>query len=148
MKSRWSTAEVSALTNTTKRQLNHWVTRRVVKPLPTGTGNNLEWSYLDLIGVSIIKELRDFGLPLSRIKPVIDGLDDAIDGTVNLYLVVSQEDFYCIDYSWTEYINSENPPHLRPDTESHLVISISYIMSELNYRLEKEGKEDRCTTII
>ncbi len=143
MKSRWSTAEVSALTNTTKRQLNHWVTRRVVKPLPTGTGNNLEWSYLDLIGVSIIKELRDFGLPLSRIKPVIDGLDDAIDGTINLYLVVSQEDFYWIDYSWTEHVNSENTPTVRPSEQSHISISIGYIMSELKYRLETEAEKDR-----
>ena len=143
MKSRWSTAEVSALTNTTKRQLNHWVTRRVVKPLPTGTGNNLEWSYLDLIGVSIIKELRDFGLPLSRIKPVIDSLDPICDSTVYLYLVVSQEDFYWIDYSWTEHVNSENTPTVRPSEQSHISISIGYIMSELKYRLETEAEKDR-----
>lgn len=143
MKSRWSTAEVSALTNTTKRQLNHWVTRRVVKPLPTGTGNNLEWSYLDLIGVSIIKELRDFGLPLSRIKPVIDGLDDAIDGTINLYLVVSQEDCYWIDHNWAYFNGPRSTSDQRGAEQSHISISIGYIMSELKYRLETEAEKDR-----
>ena len=126
----WATDEVVELTGVTRCCLEHWVTEGVVKQGNSGELESLRWNYSDLMDVCLSQKLRDFGFPLDKISEIIDGFDDAIEGTLNLYLVGNEEETHWIEHSWPEVSS------LIPTYHDHICIRISDIIRDLNYRLE------------
>lgn len=63
-----------------KNQLYHWIqTKRLVKPavLGTGRGGRSKFTFEDLLNLSLVKELYEFGLDLNLIKKILEKRKEA-----------------------------------------------------------------------
>jgi len=73
----YSMGQAQALTGIHTRTLSAWVARGICKPTADkgqGRGNGKHWSFSDLVGLRVIKELRDQGISLQRVRGVISRL--------------------------------------------------------------------------
>lgn len=121
----FTTDEVVELTGATVRQLDDWATAGLLKQ--GGFGG---WGYMDMLTVSLIQKLEDFGFPLDKISEIIDGFDDAIEGTLNLYLVGNEKETHWIEHRWPESYP------LLPTCQDPICIRVSDIIRDLNTRLK------------
>ena len=110
----FTTDEVVELTGATVRQLDDWATAGLLKQ--GGFGG---WGYMDMLTVSLIQKLEDFGVPFGKISEIINRFDDAIEGTLNLYLVGNEEEIHWIEHSWPESFT------LLPTDQDHISIKVS-----------------------
>jgi DNA-binding transcriptional MerR regulator len=58
----------------TSRLFNHWMAAGIIPNIPKAGDYRYEFSFLDLIWLHIVKELRVFGFPLNKIKVIYDQL--------------------------------------------------------------------------
>jgi len=63
----------------TSRVFNHWALKGLVDIRPKQNGHNHIFSFVELIWFNIVKELREFGFPLDKIKLVYDSLMEKFD---------------------------------------------------------------------
>lgn len=71
----FSTNKVSAMTGVSARKLRWWEEQRLIKPgaLPSrNSGQTRRYTLQDLICIIIIKELRDRGVSLQKIRKSVD----------------------------------------------------------------------------
>ena len=88
----YSMGQASALTGIRTRTLLAWTTRGVCKPTANkgrGRGNGRHWSFSDLVGLRVIKELRDQGISLQRVRKVISKLRGLTSRGSNLQALAS-----------------------------------------------------------
>lgn len=72
-----STRQAARIAGATKRQLDYWARTGVVTPQTParGSGSERAWSFLDVLRLRILAELRGAGIPLQRIRKALERLE-------------------------------------------------------------------------
>ena len=70
----FSSKTVARLVRISYRQLDLWVRTGLVEPqVPaSGSGSRRQWSFVDTLGMRIIKELLDSGVTLQRVRRILE----------------------------------------------------------------------------
>lgn len=73
-KDAFNTKQVCSFTDTSTRQVNHWDRKGLVKPSirpAAGRGSQRLYAYADLLGIKVVKSLRDQGISLQKIRKCV-----------------------------------------------------------------------------
>lgn len=72
-----NTGQAARIAGATERQLDYWARTGVVVPRTPakGPGSERAWSFLDVLRLRILAELRDAGIPLQRIRKALERLE-------------------------------------------------------------------------
>jgi len=77
----YTAPQVCKIVGISYRQLDHWTTSKLVKASIRsikGSGHHREYSFDDLLRVKVIKNLRDSGMSLQKVRTALKSLDKLI----------------------------------------------------------------------
>ena len=86
MKQGYTGPQVCKIVGISYRQLDHWTTTKLVKASLRnlkGSGHHREYSFEDLLRVKIIKNLRNGGMSLQKIRIALKALQKILDTGVS-----------------------------------------------------------------
>ena len=86
MKQGYTGPQVCKIVGISYRQLDHWTTTKLVKASLRnlkGSGHHREYSFEDLLRVKIIKNLRNGGMSLQKIRIALKALKKILDTGVS-----------------------------------------------------------------
>ena len=86
MKQGYTGPQVCKIVGISYRQLDHWTTTKLIKASLRnlkGSGHHREYSFEDLLKVKIIKNLRNGGISLQKIRIALKALQKILDTGVS-----------------------------------------------------------------
>ena len=86
MKQGYTGPQVCKIVGISYRQLDHWTTTKLIKSSLRnlkGSGHHREYSFEDLLKIKIIKNLRDGGMSLQKIRIALNSLQKILETGVN-----------------------------------------------------------------
>ena len=86
MKQGYTGPQVCKIVGISYRQLDHWTTTKLIKSSLRnlkGSGHHREYSFEDLLKVKIIKNLRDGGMSLQKIRIALSSLQKILETGVS-----------------------------------------------------------------
>ena len=86
MKQGYTGPQVCKIVGISYRQLDHWTTTKLIKSSLTnikGSGHHRECSFEDILKIKIIKNLRDAGMSLQKIRIALNSLQKLLDSGVS-----------------------------------------------------------------
>ena len=81
MRQGYTAPQVCKIVGISYRQLDHWTTSKLVKASIRsikGSGHHREYAFADLLRVKVIKNLRDSGMSLQKVRAALKSLDSLI----------------------------------------------------------------------
>jgi DNA-binding transcriptional MerR regulator len=84
----FSTKILSRITGLSLRQIDEWVWRGLISPLPSTT-HRRRWSFHDLVTIRAMAELRRAGIPPAALERISERLKTIGASFVDAYLVAS-----------------------------------------------------------
>ena len=81
MRQGYTAPQVCKIVGISYRQLDHWTTSKLVKASIRsikGSGHHREYAFDDLLRVKVIKNLRDSGMSLQKVRAALKSLDSLI----------------------------------------------------------------------
>lgn len=114
----WRSSDVIKLTNITYRQLDYWTRTGLFTPATDknlkGSGNKRLFNYEDIVTVSIIKTLLDFGVDLMTIRKLFDNFDKTRKIGKRSYLIMRGESLKFVSNFgfalWRDQQNDDTSP--------------------------------------
>jgi DNA-binding transcriptional MerR regulator len=82
MKQGYTGPQVCKIVGISYRQLDHWTTTKLIKSSLRnikGSGHHREYSFEDLLKIKIIKNLRDTGMSLQKIRIALNSLQKILN---------------------------------------------------------------------
>ena len=82
MKQGYTGPQVCKIVGISYRQLDHWTTTKLIKSSLRnikGSGHHREYSFEDLLKIKIIKNLRDTGISLQKIRIALNSLQKILN---------------------------------------------------------------------
>ena len=86
MKQGYTGPQVCKIVDISYRQLDHWTTTKLIKASLRsikGSGHHREYSFEDLLKVKIVKNLRDAGMSLQKIRKALTSLEQIMKTETN-----------------------------------------------------------------
>ena len=86
MKQGYTGPQVCKIVGVSYRQLDHWTTTKLIKSSLRnikGSGHHREYSFEDILKIKIIKNLRDAGMSLQKIRIALNSLQKLLDTGVS-----------------------------------------------------------------
>tara|TARA_B100000131_G_scaffold172764_1_gene166937 strand:- start:5211 stop:5663 length:453 start_codon:yes stop_codon:yes gene_type:complete len=86
MKQGYTGPQVCKIVDISYRQLDHWTTTKLIKASLRsikGSGHHREYSFEDLLKVKIVKNLRDAGMSLQKIRKALISLEQIMKTETN-----------------------------------------------------------------
>ena len=86
MKQGYTGPQVCKIVDISYRQLDHWTTTKLIKASLRsikGSGHHREYSFEDLLKVKIVKNLRDAGMSLQKIRKALQSLEQIMKTETN-----------------------------------------------------------------
>ena len=86
MKQGYTGTQVCKIVDISYRQLDHWTTTKLIKASLRsikGSGHHREYSFEDLLKVKIVKNLRDAGMSLQKIRKALISLEEIMKTETN-----------------------------------------------------------------
>ena len=86
MKQGYTGPQVCKIVDISYRQLDHWTTTKLIKASLRsikGSGHHREYSFEDLLKVKIVKNLRDAGMSLQKIRKALISLEEIMKTETN-----------------------------------------------------------------
>ena len=86
MKQGYTGPQVCKIVDISYRQLDHWTTTKLIKASLRsikGSGHHREYSFEDLLKVKIVKNLRDAGMSLQKIRKALISLEKIMNTNTN-----------------------------------------------------------------
>lgn len=145
LQTRFTSAEVAALTGISLRQLQWWDERGIV--VPTREGHRRWYSMSDLTEVFVISELRRRGFPLQRVRKVIRFLEkefgkrlaETVGGASDYHLLTDGNTIY-LETSARQILDI-----LKNARQPMLAICLSDTVRQV--RAELRGNKKRSTSV-
>ncbi len=86
MKQGYTGTQVCKIVDISYRQLDHWTTTKLIKASLRsikGSGHHREYSFEDLLKIKIVKNLRDAGMSLQKIRKALISLEQIMKTETN-----------------------------------------------------------------
>ena len=86
MKQGYTGPQVCKIVDISYRQLDHWTTTKLIKASLRsikGSGHHREYSFEDLLKIKIVKNLRDAGMSLQKIRKALQSLEQIMKTETN-----------------------------------------------------------------
>ncbi len=102
-------AQVCKIVGISYRQLDYWARTGLLVPSVdrgSGTGRTRLYSYLDIVGLKVIKRLLDAGVSLRRARKAIDCLESILDENLSSVNIVMTDASAILVRSRKELINA------------------------------------------